>query len=121
MKIPFRRRKIIEWASDGTGLMWSIPLDTKATDDADALVRHLKWLSRFDEVTLAALMSTRLGSLAFGQVRYIGPKMSIDMLGRFEDVPQATAGPLSDEEYEEMMYEDSPLMREVYRRLRLDA
>jgi hypothetical protein len=118
MRLPFRRRTILDVGPSGVVIEWKIPLDPQATDDEDALVRHFRWLSRFSEEQLVGLMSTRLGSLLFGSVRYKGPAIGLDSLENWEDVVEATPEQLSDEEYEEFLYGDQPLMRRVAKRLR---
>lgn len=119
MKLTFRRRTIRDAATNGSGMVtvWKIPLDPAATDDEDALYRHLCRLSRLDPITVVDLMSSRWGKLIFGSVRITGIPTGRGSLGRWENRVEAKSGRLTPEEYEEKMFKDTPLMRKVYRRL----
>jgi hypothetical protein len=120
MLLPFRRRRILDPSSDGSGIVteWLIPYDAGAEDDEDALVRHFRRLSRFDPVTITQLMSSRWGSLFVGRVRIKSGSIDINSLGSFDDIVPAKPGPLPDEEYEQEMFGHSPLLLRVVRRLK---
>ena len=148
MKLPWRRRIIRDVGPTGLVRVWTIPFDPQATDDEDALVRHFRLFSRFDPITIAELMGTRLGSLLLGTVRYEGVTSVRGSLGKwadrveakprrrrlaaFDDPPppgfddeledfatakRATPGPLSKEDFDDMMRGESELMRRVHWRL----
>ncbi len=123
MRVPFLRRRISDPMTDGSGLVleWVIPYDTAAKDDEDALVRHIRRLSRFDSDTFVRLMSSPLRSLFFGRFRIKGPPIGIDSLGKFDDLVAATPGSLTEEEYELEMFGQSPLQWRVYQRLRAEC
>jgi len=123
MRLPFRRRRILDPLTDGSGLVmeWLIPYDADAKDDEDALVQHFRRLSRFDPTMLVELMSSRLGSLFLGRVRLKGGSIGFDLLTPFDEVVEATPGPLTDEEYEQEMFGHSQLQLRVFRRLRAEC
>lgn len=144
MVIPFLRRAIRDVNPTGHVTVWKIPYDSAATDDEDALVRHFRWLGRFDPMMFEDLLFTRLGSFLFGTVEYEGRGSMRGSLGKWEDRVEAkprrradaaalaadleiledfdkarpaTPGPLTEEEFEYMMRGESELMRRVHWRL----
>jgi hypothetical protein len=123
MKLTFRRRTIVDVGPSGTVYQWKIPLDPEATDDEDALVRHIRSLDRFDHITITNLMGTRIGGFILGNRRtFGGPKSMRGSLGKWEDRKEAVPGRrLTEEEFERNWYSDQPLMLRVYRRLRDEA
>lgn len=122
MRIPFRRRRILDPLDDGSGAVmeWLIPYVGGARNDEDALVEHFRRLSRLNPALIFALMNSRLGSLAVGRVRVKGGRINIDSLEAFDDAVEATPGALPADQYEREMLGHSPLQLRVFRRLRAD-